>query len=77
MFLEEAIWVTKSPWQWQKSRWGRSMVKVKPYADNLVGIKHTYFKDVSHQLGITATRQCGSLAALTLLGQSFCFRQEQ
>jgi hypothetical protein len=42
------------------------MVKVKSSAGNLVGIELTYFNDVSHQLGSSAIRQLGSLAALTL-----------
>jgi hypothetical protein len=71
LFLEEAIEVTKSLWQWQKWRWGWSMVKVKPFVDNLVGIELIYFNGVSQNLGISAIRQLGSLATLILRGQSF------
>ncbi len=49
------------------------MVKVKPYAGNLVGIELTYTSMTFHIS--SAARQCGklgSLAALTLFGQSFC-----
>ena len=47
--------------------------KLNLLACNLVGIELTYFNAVSHQLGSSAMRQLGNLAALTLLGRSFCY----
>ena len=77
LFLGEAIGVTQNPWQWQKSRWGRSMVKVKPsymqscwYRAHLLQCRFT----LARQFGNAATWQLGSFNSSRAV---ILFRQEQ
>ena len=58
VFHGEAIGVTKSPWQWQKLRRGRSMVKIKPSC-----MQSCWYRAHLLQCRFTSARQLGNAAA--------------